>query len=85
MDYAMAQPDFPLAVRNLESLTEQVARCQNLPAVNDGRQLTQALEAINNGMRDMRDEIRGEMRDVRNEVRAVNRKLDDLDRKVTAS
>ncbi|KAF4513656.1 hypothetical protein G6O67_000899 [Ophiocordyceps sinensis] len=67
----MAQPDFPLAVRSLETLTEQVSRCQNIPAIDGGLRLTQVLEEIRNGMRDMR-----------NEVRAVNRKLDDLDRKV---
>ncbi|KAF4589396.1 hypothetical protein GQ602_003285 [Ophiocordyceps camponoti-floridani] len=79
------QPDFSVAARNLESLTEQVTRCQNLPAVDDGRRLTQALEAIHNGMQDIRNEIRNGMRDMRNELRAVERKVDDLDRKVTVS
>lgn len=64
----MEQPDFPLAVRSLETLTEQVARCQNLPATDGGLRLAQALEGIRN--------------DMRNEMRTVNRKLDDLDRKM---
>ena len=57
MEQALEQPDFPLAVRSLESSTEQIARCQNVPAVNDGLRLTQALEAIRNGMHDLRNEI----------------------------
>ncbi|KAM4060290.1 hypothetical protein HRG_002122 [Hirsutella rhossiliensis] len=71
MDQALQQPDFPLAVRSLETLTEQVARCQNLPAVDGGLRLAEALDAMRNDLRDMR-----------NEIRTVNRKLDDLDRKV---
>ncbi|PHH92514.1 hypothetical protein CDD83_7011 [Cordyceps sp. RAO-2017] len=78
MQHALEQPDFPLAVRSLETLTEQVARCQNLPAIDGGLRLTQALEEMRNDMRDMRNE----MRDMRNEMRTVNRRLDDLDRKV---
>ncbi|RDA93668.1 hypothetical protein CP533_4915 [Ophiocordyceps camponoti-saundersi (nom. inval.)] len=68
MERASEQPDFPLAVRSLETLTEQVGRCQNLPAVDGGLRLAQAFEDMRNDMRDMRNEI--------------NRKLDDLDRKV---
>ncbi|KAM4054984.1 hypothetical protein HRG_005798 [Hirsutella rhossiliensis] len=73
MEHPLEQPDFPLAVRSLETLTEQVARCQNLPAVDGGLRLAQVLA-----------EMRNDMRDMRNEMRTVNRKLDDLDRKVTA-
>ncbi|KJZ74949.1 hypothetical protein HIM_05680 [Hirsutella minnesotensis 3608] len=73
MEHPLEQPDFPLAVRSLETLTEQVARCQNLPAIDGGRRLAEVLEAI-----------RGEMREMRNEMRTINRRLDGLDRKVTA-
>ncbi|PFH62774.1 hypothetical protein XA68_11997 [Ophiocordyceps unilateralis] len=92
MQHALEQPDFSLAVRSLETLTEQVARCQNLPATDGGLRLAQAPEDIRNGMRDIRNDMRdmrndmrnmrSEMRDMRNEMRTVSRSMDDLNRKV---
>ena len=46
MEHGVQHPDFPLAVRSLETLTEQVARCQHLPAVDGGVRLMQRMEVI---------------------------------------
>lgn len=66
------QPDFGAISGGFELLLQQFSRCANLPAVDQGARLVQALEAINNQIMALRQDVTA----LRQDVRRIEQKLD---------
>ena len=75
------QPDFTAISGGFGLLAEQFQRCSNLPAVDQGARLAQALEAINNQITAFRQdvtELRQDVTELRQDVRRIEQRLDTM-------
>jgi len=71
------QPDFTSIAENFGALAEQFARCRNLPAVDQGQNLLQAMAALNNNVMEALNNFNEAIRaDLRTEIRAINVRLE---------
>ncbi|RDA87702.1 hypothetical protein CP532_1769 [Ophiocordyceps camponoti-leonardi (nom. inval.)] len=86
MENTVDQPDFPLAVRSLETLTEQVARCRNLSmtAIDSQKRWMVYAKALTLRMAGGQDRLHASQVCARSTMRTINGKLDDVVRKVDA-
>ena len=66
------QPDFTVISGGFDLLSQQFLRCAHLPAVDQGARFAQALEAINNQIMALRQDVR----ELRQDVRGIGRRLD---------
>jgi hypothetical protein len=67
MAQPLPQPDFTVISDGFNLLSEQFQRCRNLPAVQGGDHLLQALEALNTNFTALREDVtamRGDVRDL---------------------
>ncbi|RCI11097.1 hypothetical protein L249_7181 [Ophiocordyceps polyrhachis-furcata BCC 54312] len=81
MENSLEQPDFPLAVSSLVTLTKQVSLCQNLPSVNEGRRLADVLDGLQRSVEGLRTDVEGlrtEVQGLRTEVQGLRTEVQGL-------
>lgn len=72
------RPDFRLLADNLRTMSDHVERCENLPAVDGGVHVLEAVQALTALVQDLR-------RETRRDFDRLHERVDGMQRRVTVS